>query len=46
MEKACPLSEMVWRDELNELLSETQKRVIKVKWNDALAKCKGKKVSI
>ena len=45
MRKACPLSDMTWMDGLDEFLNETQKRDLKVAWNDALAKCKGEKVS-
>ena len=45
MEKACPLSDMLWRDDLDEMLNETLKSSLKIKWNNALAKCKGHKVS-
>ena len=45
MEKGCPFSEMAWKEDFDELLNETQRRDLKVKWKMALAKCTGKKVS-
>lgn len=45
MEKACPLSDVKWIDDFDELLNGTNQRDLKAKWNDALSKCKGKKVS-
>lgn len=46
MEKTCPLSGMIWNDDLDKMLNdETLKSSLKIKWNDALGECKGTKVS-
>ena len=43
--KSCPLSEVKWPDNLSRLLNEPENECLQAKWNDALADCKGGKVS-
>ena len=45
MQKNCPLSEVEWPDDLRRQLNETQNEHFQAKLNEALAGCKGDKVS-
>ena len=45
MEKGCPLSEVKWPEDLSRQLNEPENERLQAKWNEALADCKGRKVS-